>query len=110
MKKILFYAAVGTTTLLAECGSAVAQEYPYMGQVIVFAGDYCPNRYAPANGQILDVRVGNDNTALYSIIGNTYGGKYPYFALPNAEPIPTLTPGATLLVCIAVSGLYPTRP
>lgn len=44
---------------------------PYIGSVCVMATNYCPEGYVMANGQSLSVQ---NNQALYSLIGITYGG------------------------------------
>jgi microcystin-dependent protein len=54
----------------------------YLGQIILFAGNYAPQGWALCNGQSLPV---NQNQALYSIIGNTYGGNSSAFLLPNLQ-------------------------
>lgn len=53
----------------------------YLGEVRIFSGTFPPNGWADCNGQLLPV---SQYTALYSIIGNMYGGSAPAtFALPN---------------------------
>jgi len=53
----------------------------YLGEVRLFCGTFAPNGWADCNGQILPI---SQYTALYSILGNTYGGSAPTtFALPN---------------------------
>lgn len=44
---------------------------PYVGQIIIFAGDYAPEGWAFCNGQTLPIM---QNQALYAVIGNRYGG------------------------------------
>lgn len=43
----------------------------YTGEIRLFAGNYAPQDWAFCNGQSIPV---SQNPALYSIIGNTYGG------------------------------------
>lgn len=109
MKRVLSCIAVSASVLLASCNSALAQVEPFIGQVMVFSGNFCPVNWLPANGQLLPIQ---SYQALYSLLGNRYGGQYPNtFALPNAAPFTTLTSGASLLVCISVTnGVYPQRP
>jgi NADH:ubiquinone oxidoreductase subunit 4 (subunit M) len=108
MKRALSCIAVSATALLATCNTGLAQVDPFVGQIMVFSGSFCPQHWLPANGQLLSIY---SNQALYSLLGNTYGGQYPNtFALPNAASFTTLTPGASLLVCISTSGVYPSRP
>ncbi len=52
-----------------------------IGSVNWFAGDFAPNGTLLANGQLLPI---SQNTALFSILGTTYGGNgTTNFALPN---------------------------
>ncbi|WP_127589100.1 phage tail protein [Paenibacillus koleovorans] len=54
---------------------------PYIGEIRVFAGDYAPAGWALCNGDILPIQT---NQALFTIIGNAYGGDgRTNFALPN---------------------------
>lgn len=43
----------------------------YIGQIILFAGNYEPKDWAFCDGRQLQI---NNNMALYSLIGTTYGG------------------------------------
>lgn len=43
----------------------------YLGQIILFAGNYAPQGWVICNGQMLNI---NEYEALYSLIGVTYGG------------------------------------
>jgi len=53
----------------------------YLGQIVMFAGNFAPRGYAFCNGQILSIA---QNTALFSLLGTTYGGNgVTNFALPN---------------------------
>ncbi len=54
---------------------------PLLGEVCMFAFDFCPYGYLEANGQLLQV---NQYQALYSLLGNRFGGSAgSTFALPN---------------------------
>jgi microcystin-dependent protein len=54
---------------------------PFIGQVILFAGTFAPRGWALCNGQILPI---NQNTALFAILGTTYGGNgATTFGLPD---------------------------
>lgn len=54
---------------------------PYIGQIIIFAGNFTITGYAMCNGQLLSIA---QNTALFSILGTTYGGDgVVTFALPD---------------------------
>lgn len=54
---------------------------PFIGQVTLFAGNFPPRAYAFCQGQLLPI---SQNTALFSILGTTYGGDgRTTFALPD---------------------------
>jgi len=43
----------------------------FIGEIRMFAGNYAPEDWALCNGQLMDI---NQNNALYSLLGVTYGG------------------------------------
>jgi len=54
---------------------------PYIGEIKMWAGDFAPRGYLPCDGRLLSIQ---SNTALFSILGTTYGGDGRVtFALPN---------------------------
>jgi microcystin-dependent protein len=54
---------------------------PFIGEIFLFAGNFAPRNYALCNGQLLAI---SQNTALFSILGTTYGGNgTTTFALPD---------------------------
>lgn len=54
---------------------------PFIGQIILFAGNFNIRGYTSCSGQILSIA---QNTALFSILGTTYGGNgQTTFALPD---------------------------
>jgi microcystin-dependent protein len=56
---------------------------PYLSQILMFGGNFAPKGYALCNGQLLPI---NQNQALFSLIGTTYGGNgINNFALPNLQ-------------------------
>jgi microcystin-dependent protein len=56
---------------------------PYIGEIRMFAGNFAPRNWAFCNGQLLAI---SQNTALFSILGTTYGGNgTTNFALPNLQ-------------------------
>ena len=58
----------------------------YLGQIKIFAFSFAPQGWAFCQGQLLAV---SRNTALFTILGNTYGGNgTTNFALPNLQGIP----------------------
>ena len=57
----------------------------------MFAGNFAPRGWAFCNGQILAI---SQNTALFSILGTTYGGNgTTNFALPNLQSRVPIHPG-----------------
>ncbi|MBI5915885.1 MAG: phage tail protein [Bacteroidetes bacterium] len=53
----------------------------FIGSVVLFAGNFAPRGWAFCNGQLLSIA---QNTALFSILGTTYGGDgQTTFALPD---------------------------
>jgi microcystin-dependent protein len=64
---------------------------PFIGQIILFAGNFAIRGYAMCNGQILSIA---QNTALFSILGTTYGGNgQTTFALPDLRGRVPIGPG-----------------
>ena len=56
---------------------------PYLGEMRVFSFNFAPKGWAMCNGQLLPI---NQNQALFSILGTTYGGNgQTTFALPNLQ-------------------------
>lgn len=56
---------------------------PFLGEIMMFAGNFPPKNWALCNGQLLAIQ---QNTALFSILGTTYGGNgVNTFALPNLQ-------------------------
>ncbi|SFE04245.1 phage tail protein [Paracidovorax konjaci] len=54
---------------------------PFIGEISLFAGNYAPRNWAFCWGQQLAI---SSNTALFSILGTTYGGNgVSTFALPD---------------------------
>jgi microcystin-dependent protein len=56
---------------------------PYLGEIRIFAFNFAPRGWALCNGQLLPI---NQNQALFSLLGTTYGGNgQTNFALPNLQ-------------------------
>ncbi len=56
---------------------------PYLGEIMMFAGNFAVRGWALCNGQLLSIA---QNAALFSILGTTYGGNgQTTFALPNLQ-------------------------
>ena len=67
------------TTLPAP--KAMASSQPFIGELMLFGGNYCPRGWANADGQLLAI---NSNQALFSLFGTMYGGDgRTTFGLPD---------------------------
>ena len=56
---------------------------PYLSEIKIFGFNFAPKGWALCNGQLLPI---NQNQALFSLIGTTYGGNgTTNFALPNLQ-------------------------
>jgi len=54
---------------------------PFVAEIRIFAGNFAPRGWAFCDGQLLPI---NQNTALFSLLGTTYGGNgTTTFALPD---------------------------
>jgi microcystin-dependent protein len=54
---------------------------PFIGEIIMFAGNFAPTGWEMCNGQLLQI---SQNAALFSILGATFGGDgRNTFALPD---------------------------
>jgi microcystin-dependent protein len=64
---------------------------PFIAEIRIFAGNFAPRSWAFCNGQLLPI---SQNTALFSLIGTTYGGDgRTTTALPNLEGRAPMHPG-----------------
>jgi len=76
---IISFSSFGMLTLTPEVASAGAD--PYIGEITMMAGTFCPRGTALANGALLPI---NSNSALFSLLGTAYGGDgRTNFALPD---------------------------
>ncbi|SHF82242.1 Microcystin-dependent protein [Mariniphaga anaerophila] len=64
---------------------------PFIAEIRIFAGNFEPRGWAFCNGQLLPIA---QNTALFSLIGTTYGGDgRTTTALPNLQGRAPMHPG-----------------
>lgn len=64
---------------------------PFIAEIRIFAGNFAPRGWAFCDGQLLPV---SQNTALFSLIGTTYGGDgRSTTALPNLQGHAPMHPG-----------------
>ncbi len=65
---------------------------PFIAEIRIFAGNFSPRGWAFCNGQLLPI---SQNTALFSLIGTTYGGDgRTTTALPNLQDRLPMHPGS----------------
>lgn len=65
---------------------------PFIGQIVMFGGNFAPRGWAFCDGQLLDIA---SNQALFSILGTTYGGDgRTTFALPDLRGRSAMHPGS----------------
>ena len=56
---------------------------PFLAEIRIFGGNYAPTGWALCNGQLMSI---SQNTALFSLLGTTYGGDgRSTFGLPNLQ-------------------------
>ena len=64
---------------------------PFIAEIRIFAGNFAPRGWAFCNGQLLPIA---QNTALFSLIGTTYGGDgRTTTGLPNLQGRAPMHPG-----------------
>ena len=64
---------------------------PFIAEIRIFAGNFAPRSWAFCDGQLLPI---SQNTALFSLIGTTYGGDgRTTTALPNLQGRAVMHPG-----------------
>ena len=65
---------------------------PFVGEIVMFGGNFAPRGWALCDGQLLAI---SQNTALFSILGTTYGGDgRTTFGLPDLRGRVPMHPGA----------------
>ncbi|MCB1860779.1 MAG: phage tail protein [Gammaproteobacteria bacterium] len=64
---------------------------PFIGEIVMFGGNFAPRSWALCDGQLLSI---SQNTALFSILGTTYGGDgRTTFGLPDLRGRVPMHPG-----------------
>lgn len=95
--KISKFVGVAWLAGLSAFGSFSTPAYaqasePFLGQLMLFGGNFCPRNWANADGQILPIA---SNQALFSLFGTLYGGDGRItFALPDLRGRAPISPGA----------------
>ena len=86
MKKLILI----TVLFVSMSFSGNAQD-AMIGEVKLFAGNFAPRGWALCEGQLLSI---SSNSALFSILGTTYGGDgRTTFALPDLRGRTPIAPG-----------------
>ena len=83
MKKLglLAASAVAVASVFTMPQPAKAQSDPFLGQMMLFGGNFCPRGWAKTDGQLLAI---SSNQALFSLLGTMYGGDgRTTFGLPD---------------------------
>jgi microcystin-dependent protein len=95
---------MGFGILASSRAEASCVPQPYLASICITAASFCPKGYLDASGQMLPIA---QNTALFSLIGTTYGGDGKVtFALPKLNGV-VRPPMRALRHCIAVYGAWP---
>jgi len=77
----------------------------FLGQIILLPFNFAPNGFARCVGQTLPIA---QNTALFSLLGTTFGGDgQKTFKLPDFSRVTNLPSGCYYY--IALIGVYPSR-
>jgi microcystin-dependent protein len=103
MKRLVATAALALACAVSNVGFASAQigDSIYIGELRLFAYNWCPLGWESAEGQVLNIAA---NQALFSLLGTNFGGDgKTTFALPK----PNLTTPKDMTWCIATVGVYP---
>ena len=88
MRKKIFTLMIAIT---CATSGLLAQFDAFVGEIRIFPINFWPRGWMPCNGQLLPI---SQNTALFSILGTTYGGDgRTTFALPNLQGKVALNPG-----------------
>jgi microcystin-dependent protein len=91
----------------SQSGSNVVDpNTPFLGEVMAFAGNFAPRGWALCNGQLLSI---SQNTALFSLLGTTYGGDgETTFALPDLRHRTVIGTSASVLIGSRPGANFPT--
>jgi len=78
---------------------------PFMATIQLFAFSFAPKGWMACDGSLLPI---SHYPALFSLVGNTYGGDGRVnFGLPDLKG---KEPVAGAQYCICIEGVYPSRP
>ncbi len=81
MKKIKMTIKITIVVMLLSLTTKIQAQEQFLGEIRIFPYNFAPRGWLPCNGQLLSIA---SNTALFSLIGTTYGGNgATTFALPD---------------------------
>ncbi len=81
LKKWRHAVCIGILCIPMLSSNALAGSAPFVGDIMLFGGNFCPRGWASADGQLLAV---SQNDALFSLYGIIYGGDgRTTFGLPD---------------------------
>lgn len=81
MKKQIIFLCIVLASFFSTNETYSQGSDPFMGEVVLFAGNFAPRGWAFCEGQLLPI---SQNTALFSLLGTTYGGDgRTTFGLPD---------------------------
>jgi microcystin-dependent protein len=77
----------------------------FLGEIKLVAFNFAPVGFLPCDGRLMPI---NQNAALFSLLGTTYGGDGIHtFALPKLPHVVNPLPSG--LEIIAIQGIFPSR-
>jgi microcystin-dependent protein len=86
--RIALAAALGATIAIGSRVTPAGAQQPYIGEIITFAGNFCPVGYQPADGSLLQIF---QYQSLFNVIEFLFGGDgQSTFGVPNLQ-------GATIM-------------
>lgn len=80
---------------------------PFLGLIQLFAFGFAPMGWQLCDGSSLSIA---QHSALYSLLGNRFGGDLSNFNLPNMQPAIPLKTSNQMSYYICTEGIYPIRP
>lgn len=90
-RNLCFLAASASLALAGASPARAQASDPLIGQLMTFAGDFCPRNWTKAEGQLLAI---SQYQALFSILGTNFGGDgQTTFALPDLRGRVVIAPG-----------------
>ena len=81
IRKLALTATLTSAIMATAAPAAHAGPEEYLGEIVTVGFNFCPRGTLEADGRLLPI---SDNTALFSLLGTTYGGDgRTTFALPD---------------------------